>query len=157
MPILNSRMEAINAAGDIVAAPEKLIGVGPSIPVVITVTEEVQQAYSDGGKTPPEPVNGFALIDTGASVTCFDVDAAQKAGLPQISVAKMTSATHSNQTVPTFAGTVVCPAFNINVEEGMGANLSAQGNNLVALIGRDLLQSAVLIYNGPDGHFSLSL
>ncbi|MCY4150630.1 MAG: hypothetical protein OXE94_00120 [Aestuariivita sp.] len=150
-------MEARNASGDIVATPETLIEVGPSIPVVITVAEEVQQAYSDRGETPPEPVNGFALIDTGASVTCFDVDAAQKARLPQISVSKMTSATHSNQTVPTFAGTVVCPTFNINVEEGMGANLSAQGNNLVALIGRDLLQSAVLIYNGPDGHFSLSL
>ncbi len=32
----------------------------------------------------------------------------------------------------------------------MGANLSAFGHNLIVLLGRDLLKSAVFIYNGFD-------
>lgn len=37
----------------------------------------------------------------------------------------------------------------------MGANLD--GQNLIALIGRDVLQAAVLVYNGTDGAVSLSI
>ena len=39
--------------------------------------------------------------------------------------------------------------------DGMGT--SHDGQNLIALIGRDLLQTAVLVYNGMEGTASLSL
>lgn len=39
----------------------------------------------------------------------------------------------------------------------MGANLSAFGNDSIVLPGRDLLKSAIFIYNGPDGHFSIAI
>ncbi|MBC6442467.1 MAG: aspartyl protease family protein [Rhodobacteraceae bacterium] len=42
------------------------------------------------------------MIDTGAAVTCFDAQAAQKAGLPQTGEAQMASAGHAGQTVPTL-------------------------------------------------------
>ena len=45
--------------------------------------------------------------------------------------------------------------IDINLEYALGANLG--GQNLIALIGRDLLQSAVLVYNGTDGTVSLSI
>ena len=137
--------------------PELLISMGPVIPVTLHLPDQSQQALVDRGEQPPAPVSGFALIDTGAVTTCFDVDAARNAHLPEIGAATMTSATHANHLVPTFSGKIVCPTIAIDVPEGMGANLAAQGNDLIALIGPDVLQSAVFVYNGPDGHFSLSL
>ena len=62
----------------------------------------------------------------------------------------------SRHEVPVFAGKLVIPDFiDINLEYALGANLG--GQNLIALIGRDLLQSAVLVYNGTDGTVSLSI
>lgn len=40
------------------------------------------------------------------------------------------------------------------VPEGMQASGMSP---LIALIGRDFLQNAMLVYNGPEGHFSLAM
>ena len=103
----------------------------------------------------PDPIHGLALIDTGASNTCFDQQAALKAGLPVVDGAMMASASHAKQDVPVFAGKLVIPEFNIDTEFAPGANLG--GQNLIALIGRDVLQSAVLVYNRTDGTVPLSI
>lgn len=97
----------------------------------------------------------MALIDTGASNTCIDQQAALKAELPVIDMAMMTSASHAEHDVPVFAARLVIPEFNIDTDYALGANLD--GQNLIALIGRDVLQSAVLVYNGTDGTVSLSI
>ena len=82
--------------------------------------------------------------------------AALNAGLPVVDMGMMASASHAEQDVPVFAGRLVIPEFtNIDTEYALGANLG--GQNLIALIGRDLLQSAVLVYNGTDGTVSLSI
>ena len=46
-------------------------------------------------------------------------------------------------------------SITISVNRAFGANLAIQG--LIALIGRDLLAQCVLVYNGLDGSFSLSI
>ena len=38
---------------------------------------------------------------------------------------------------------------------GLGVELSGK-DGIVALIGRDLLKSAMFVYNGPDGTFALA-
>ena len=115
------------------------------------------KALADKGKIPPAPVVGWALIDTGAHSTCVDREAAARAGLAVVDSAPMTSATYAHEIVPIFAGQLDITGIpqNVVVNRAYGANLAAQG--LVALIGRDLLASCILIYNGPDGSFSLSL
>ena len=157
MPILNFRAEGKTQEGEVVSAPELLVNMGPLVPVTLNLPDEVQRTYIERGEQPPAPVRGFALIDTGASATCFDIDTAQNVGLPTVGVAQMTSASHANQTVPTFAGKIVCPTITINVNLGMGANLSSVSNDMIAILGRDILKSAILNYNGPDGHFSLAM
>ncbi len=127
MPILNSRTEGRNDNGDPVPAPEGLARLGAIIPVTLTPSDDALKAYTVRGESPPPAVNGFAMIDTGASTTCFDARAAQEAGLPTVGIAKMSSASHANHAVPTFAGRLVCPTIDINVEAGMGANLSEIG------------------------------
>ena len=70
----------------------------------------------------------------------------------------MASASHTNHQVHVFMGKIVLAPVNIviNVEKGLGANLSAF-NGLVALIGRDVLKSALFTYNGPDGFISIAI
>ncbi len=92
MPILNSRAEGKDENGQTVPARDFLAGIGPIIPITLAIPDGVLQAYSKRGERPPSPVSGFAMIDTGATATCVDIDVAKKAGLPIIGEARMTSA-----------------------------------------------------------------
>lgn len=82
---------------------------------------------------------------------------AENTGLPLLDTGPMTSATHDREIVPIFACQFEIGGFphRFNAPRAYGANLESQG--LIALIGRDLLASCVLVYNGLDGSFSLSI
>lgn len=104
-------------------------------------------------------MSGRVLIDTGAKRTAVDISAAQELALPIKDRAVTSSATHRNVVVPVFSGRLEIPGFlNFDVPQGlMGVNLHGNRMNIIALIGRDLLGAAILIYNGMDGHFSISV
>ena len=105
----------------------------------------------------PGAIAGLALIDTGAAQTCFDAQIAEDAQLPLVGTATMSSATEHAVQVPVFAGQlIVAGNINIDVEHGMGANLSGLPG-VIALLGRDVLAMCVLVYNGTDGSVSLSI
>ena len=117
---------------------------GPRVPIVI-------QPQSDG-----KAQKGTALIDTGAAGTCVDRQAAERAGMAVVGSGKMASATHENETVPIYAGTIqIAQDVNVVCRRAYGANLKSQG--LIALIGRDLMANGVLIVNGPEGTVTLAL
>lgn len=156
MPTLNLRVEAKDQHGRPVPAPVGLAQGGPLMPVTLMVSDAHRQALVQQANPVPAAVNGTALIDTGASSTCIDQMAAEKAGLPTIQKAMMASASHAEHEVPVYAAKLVIPQFSaIDVPYAMGANLD--GLNLIALVGRDLLQAAVLVYNGTDGSIALSI
>jgi len=157
MPILNSRMQVRTGAGELRQTPEVLTANGPLIPVTITLSDESLRAYRERGEPIPEAVRGLALIDTGASATCFDEASARKAGLPAAGVTKMASVSHRDHEAPVFAGKISTPTIAIDVKKGAGANLATFNSELVALIGRDVLSSAIFVYNGPEGHFSIAI
>ena len=131
--------------------------VGPRLQLTLAPLEEHAKALADRGKTVPQPVSGQALIGTGASSTCIDREAAERAGLAIVDSGPMTSATHEREIVPIYSGKLDIAGLptNIVTHRAYGVNLNTQG--LIALIGRDALQSCILIYNGPDGSYSLSL
>ena len=161
MPILNSRIqgETRDVDGNTAPVPPEMAlqHMGPRLQLTLAPLEEHAKATADRGGTIPQPVSGFALIDTGASNTCVDRDAAERAGLAIVDSGPMTSATHEAEIVPIYAGKLDIAGLpnNVITHRAYGANLASQG--LIALIGRDALKSCVLIYNGPDGSFSLSL
>jgi len=80
-----------------------------------------------------------------------------KAGLAVVDSGPVTSATHANEVVPTFAGRMAIDGLPVNIDatRAFGSDLAPQG--LVALIGRYILGNCVLIYNGSDGSFALSI
>ena len=130
---------------------------GPRLQITLSLLEAQLKAIADIGEPLPNPISGVALIDTGALSTCIDQKAADAAGLAVVDSGLMTSATHENELVPIYAARLDIAGIPENVEakRAYGAILEPQG--LTALVGRDLLASCILVYNGTDGSFSLSL
>lgn len=159
MPILHSQITAQVKAPDgktIEIPPAIALQMrGPLIQVSVTIEENAGKALLSQGKALPTPKTGLALIDTGASNTCIDEQAAKELGLPVIDVGTMLSATHEKVPCNIYPVQVTTPIVNLNSPRTMGAALAAQG--LLVLIGRDVLQRCNLFYNGPIGQFTLSL
>ena len=161
MPILNRRIQAetrdTDGSTDILPPSVGLQQLGPRLQLTLSPLEEHVKAVVDKGEVIPAPVIGFALIDTGASSTCIDREAAERAGLAVVDSGPITSVTHEAEIVPIYAGKLDIAGLpnDIVSHRAYGANLAPQG--LIALIGRDALMSCVLVYNGPDGSYSLSL
>ena len=147
-PILTIRSEEVDPQGVVEAASELLRRNGPIIDGVLSSVGE------DG-----QSVSGFVLVDTGAAVSCIDVNAADTANLPIVGKAITSSASHANVEMPEFeAEMFVGNRFAIKLEKAMGANLSnINSHQIIALIGRDLLQHATFNYNGLDGSITIAI
>jgi predicted aspartyl protease len=130
---------------------------GPVVQVSITVEENVAKTLVQQGQQVPTPKSGWALIDTGASVTCVDDQAAQELNLPVIDVVPMCSASHAQTQQNVYPVQITIPAlgFNLQAPRAVGAALAAQG--LLLLIGRDVLQICTLFYNGPAGQITIAI
>ena len=133
---------------------EALMLQGPVIEGTLAMSDAQQHALAGTGK-PIATRTGLVMFDTGASHTCFDLDAANEIGLVIVGRGSMTSASHENQPTPLYAGKLAIPSVNFNVEQAMGANLAPQG--LIALIGRDVMRHGTLFYNGMDGTVSFAI
>lgn len=130
---------------------------GPIVQVSVTVGRAIAQEIVQKGGSVPAPVSGLALIDTGATSTCVDEQAAQQLQLPAIDVVTVASASHpsTQQNVYPIQIEVVGLPIRVDAPRAVSAPLKAQG--LLLLVGRDVLQHTLLVYNGPTGSFTLSL
>jgi predicted aspartyl protease len=159
VPILHSQSnaQAKTADGKIVNVPPAVALQlrGPVLQVSVTIEENAGKALASQGKPLPVPKTGFALIDTGASNSCIDEQAAKDLGPPIIDVGTMLSASHEKVPCNIYPVQIITPIITLNSPRTMGAALAAQG--LLALIGRDVLQRCNLFYNGPTGQFTLSI
>lgn len=158
MPILHSQIAGQGKAPDgkiVQLAPAiALVMRGPCLQVTVTIEQNAGKALLAQGKSVPTKT-GLALIDTGASNTCIDEQAAKELGLPVIDVGSMQSASHEKHPCNIYPVQIITPVVTLNSPRTMGAALGSQG--LLALIGRDVLQICNLFYNGPSGQFTLSL
>lgn len=160
MPVFNSRFAsvAIDQEGQEHSVDPSwgITQKGPIVEAKLMLGEQYREV-AISQKMEIEEVKGLALIDTGASVTCFDQEAAEMAGFPVSGTSTMASATHARKTVPTYlgCGLEIKGFMRLYVARAMGVKLESQG--LIALIGRDALHKAVFIYNGAGGAFSLML
>ncbi len=129
---------------------------GPVVQVSVTVAQKISEQLIQQSIEVPEPVSGWALIDTGASNTCIDNTIATNLHLPVIDQVKMASATHNgtlSNVYPVFMRFIGVP-IEVNAERVIGAELGNQG--LIILLGRDLLQNFTMFYNGITGQITIS-
>jgi predicted aspartyl protease len=129
---------------------------GPTAQIALHFPASVAQELVNRGKKLANPIVGEALIDTGASSSCIDMEAAAELGLKAIDVTKMNSASHSDHEVPVYFASLEILGMGARFElRVMGGSFRSQ--NLIALIGRDALASSVLFYDGPTGQATLVL
>ncbi|HEX3817530.1 MAG TPA: hypothetical protein VHW03_04510 [Chthoniobacterales bacterium] len=161
MPVLHTQYSGQGKApdGTVVQIPSTAIlaGRGPVVQVTVTVAEQVATQLIQQSIALEPPVAGWALIDTGASVTCVDEDAAKALKLPIIDVVNMCSASHASHQANVYPIQLRIAGLPnpINAPRAIGAALKAQ--DLVALIGRDILAMGTLFFNGVAGQITLSL
>ena len=133
---------------------------GLIVTVGIALSTARAEVLKRAGGSPVPPIWVTALLDTGAS--CSVIDSSVVGSLKLIQAGTMEGHTPSTTAaLHTFNLYDVCLAFakpqvkaismNLPVAE---ANLSTQG--FLALIGRDVLQHCLLVYNGPLKSYSLS-
>ena len=144
-------------------SPKSLAVNGPIIQFQVEIPPVLAESLQRASTPIPNPVEGFALIDTGASITAIDGIVFTQLGINPNGIAMVGTAGGLQQQSPypvrlTFPGTGIP---GVNHAKALGCNLAGQlvlGNRpVIALIGRDILQRFILIYNGSAGMFSLSI
>ena len=157
MPVYNQFYLLTNpATGATSFDPRGLSVDGPKIPVEIQIPNALAQSLGQQGMPVPTPVTGYALIDTGASVTAVDATIIQNLGVNPVGIAQVQTpfGTVQQNQYPVrlvFPGT---PLPSIGTSQAIGSVLQSQG--IIALIGRDVLTHFILICNGPGGFISLA-
>src|SRR5262245_9946542 len=134
---------------------------GPVIQVQVEVPTALATQLTSAGQPLPEPVVGVALIDTGASLCAVDSAVIRQLGVQPVGVAHVGTAGGQQQQL-TYPGRFTFPGSNlppIDFNTLLGCDFAGQlalGSPLVALIGRDLLQHFVFVYNGGAASFTLA-
>ena len=153
MPIFNSfYLEQGNKVN-----PAILQRKGPVVPVEVHPPNSLMKYLSDQKLPLPQPATGYALFDTGASMTCVDNAIIQSLGVQSVGEGKVfTPSGEALQSL--YPSKLVFPTLSsmeVNFNSVFGAQLKFQ--NIIALIGRDVLRNMVLTYNGPGGFVTISI
>jgi predicted aspartyl protease len=132
---------------------------GPVIELFVGLSIHRYTALQQANVQAPPPIFARALIDTGASCTAVDPMVIQRLALPATGTAAVhTPSTGGNpHTCNQYDVSLWLPSaqnikFTIPVIE---SRLAALG--LDVLLGRDVLDDCLLVYNGPTRTFSLAL
>jgi hypothetical protein len=126
---------------------------GPKIAIEIAVPTVLAEFLARSGLPVPPARKGFALIDTGASITAVDEDVVASLGIQPIGQMKLSTPSRS---MPAwlYAARLTCAGMAVlEVLDIVGCSLQPQG--FIALLGRNFLRSVVLVYDGPAGVFTI--
>ncbi len=128
--------------------------IGPVIEVVITPSVPFLQANNISAAI-ANSVRVLAMIDTGATGTVISQGLAKQLNINPVGTMLMHTPSSNNVLCYQFDVQLVFPN-NVNVPSIIVSEAALQGQHIQCLIGRDLLQHAVLIYTGYDNSFTLS-
>lgn len=129
---------------------------GPHVPILVSATLfEVQEGSAVGLEFPELPVR--ALIDTGASLTVINPEIAATCKLKQTGFQKISAVGGLAGEYPEYAAAISFPGSEI---PSLGAARVVACPIIrqpfySCLIGRDILQKWILIYNGHTGEIEV--
>jgi predicted aspartyl protease len=97
-----------------------------------------------------------ALVDTGATESCIDIDLAVSLGLPQIDVITISGA-GGPKLHPVYMCAIAIPALSLTqYGKFAGVHLQAGGQAHKVLLGRSFLGGVIMIYDGIRGQVTLA-
>ena len=137
---------------------------GPICNVALHISGPRRHALDASGGTVPNLVKGRALVDTGASCTSVDPTVLEQLQLtPTGSAQILTPSTGDTpHTTEQYDVAIVIPGATerdaplVFPAVPVIATQLLQTQGFHALIGRDILQRCILIYNGSSSYFSVA-
>lgn len=162
MPIHNRFVRGPN--GEV--SPEGLVNLGAFFQVEIHVPPAIAKVLSDNNQPIPSPVTGVAIVDTGATMTCVQ-ESILRDQLKLQPIGTVDATTASGQvTQNVYPARVVASEqrMTLDLDGVAGVDLSGQTvatapvpQPVIALLGRNFLRHCVFIWNGPGGHWTITL
>ncbi len=145
-------------------SPEGLRRHGPFFEVAVQVPRATADVLAKQGQPLPTPQTGRGVVDTGASLTCVHEPVLQALGIHPIGqVTTGTAGGPSIRNVYPAQLELQDAGIRIELTRVAGVDLTGQGvgpgtgQPLIALLGRNLLERMLLVYNGPGGYWTLAL
>ena len=128
--------------------------VGPVIEVILMPSVPFMQIL---GISPAnvKPIKILAMIDTGATGTVISSGLAANLGINPVGTTSINTPSSTNVVCYQYDVQFILPN-NVTIPTIMVTEAPLQGQHIQCLIGRDVLQSCVLIYTGYDNSFTLS-
>jgi len=141
--------------------PAILMRAGPLLQVEVAIPAALENYLQAHGSPIPDPIAGWALIDTGASRTGVHGETIAALGVNPIGLATVGTAGGQRQQ-RVYPARFRFPDARWEFEFGstIGFDLSGQtvgGRDIIVLLGREILSRTLLVYNGPGGFFSLAV
>lgn len=137
------------------AAVQELRRRGAIVKLALEHPEAVARGMRERGQEPIKPVVLDAMLDTGASISAIDRSLAARLGLVQVGSVPISGVTGvQEQPVFTARLTFDRPAATFDPVRLTGAAIGVQQFHV--LVGRDVMERMVLVYDGPEGVFQLS-
>lgn len=133
---------------------------GPLVSVEIGIPTALKQHFSEKGIAIPAAVSGFALVDTGAFATAVDESVFTTLGIQPIDEIQ-TGTPHGAGKSNVYPANITFPGMNVTeipMERVVGCQLKWQtreGKEIIMLLGRDLLQYFLFVYNGLSSDVTL--
>lgn len=138
-----------------VAPADLLQSQGLLLQAEVNVTDVLAQILTEQKQVIPAAKTGRALVDTGASICAIDEGAAVELGLQPVGQSSV-SGVGGTQIHNVYVAKILFPGTPIPALEWTLTGADLKDQNLLLLIGRDILRHCVLIYNGPLGCYTLA-
>lgn len=133
---------------------------GPLVAVEISIPAALKEHLAANALPIPAPQSGYALVDTGASHTAVHEDILIALGVQHIDEMP-TGSPHGEAKSKIYPATVTFPGMNVKempMERVIGCKLAwktKDDKEIIMLLGRDLLQYFLMVYNGPASDVTL--
>jgi predicted aspartyl protease len=140
------------------AAPSTRLGA--LVSVEIGIPAALKQYLSEKGIPIPAAISGFALVDTGAFATAVDESVFVSLGVPYIDEIP-TDTAHGPGKSRVYPASLTFPGMNVtemSMERVIGCKLkwvTRDEKEIIMLMGRDLLQYFLFVYNGLSSDVTL--
>lgn len=141
---------------------EAMFNFGAMLAVEIAPPQPLTDLLASQGKTIPPIKTGYALIDTGASVTTLHEQYVKDLGVQAVNARNLSTPSGGVETHNSYPVRLRVPSHNVDEElseiitADLAKFLTPEGEPIIGLIGRDFLKSFVLIYNGELGMYTLA-
>ena len=131
---------------------------GPTIGVIVRPSSAFLSAQKDQGSDAEVPsVRSLMLVDTGASGSAVDQEVIAMLGLQPTGAISIATPSHARHEVLTYDIDLIIEQNQFHLADVPVFATGLKNQGIQGLIGRDVLQHMLLVYNGYAGHFTLAV